>query len=572
MNHKFHFPLLVLAALCTSPAVAATLTVITNADNGSGSLRDAIAMATAGDTIDFAPALNGKLIRLTTGQLLIDLNLTIDASSLSKGVSISGDADSSGSPTPGDSRIFQIDAGNAVTMYNLIMRDGATADAAPDTTADPGGGIFNAGDLMLIDCVVTHCRTGDGEDSANALAARGGSAGDGGGIYNDSTGALTLLRTRIAFNRTGSGGDADGLGTAEITVGGDGGIGGGIYNGGSLSISQSTISDNTCGDAGDSINGTGFGQAFGETGWGGGIANFISNQALVIEDTTIARNRTGTLRGDFDGGRGAGIAIVFASSATLTNVTIADNTQPGTLAPVGGGGGISVFSTATQITNSTIVGNRVAGNGGGIEHVGTEETVTLENTIVAGNSTQGEVATGNDLAGEFAEAGLNFIGDTVGATGLGSPLTGNPILGPLRNNGGLTETLNPLAGSPVIDRAIPTGNTPALDQRGETRPFGDEIDIGAVEYRPSLRPVIRAPRKVKFRGKSAKIRVTVTGGTDGISLTAKATGRAKAKVKGHNPYLIKVKKITRPRIRVKIFARNAAGLTAFAKTKAILKR
>lgn len=572
MNYRCSFLFLTLTVACTTAVLADTLTVLNNADSGVGSLRNAIDTATSGDTIDFAAGLNGQTIRLTTGQLLVDIDLTIDASALSNGITISGDADGSGTPTSGDSRIFQVDAGNTVTMYNLTMRDGATPDAAPDTTSDPGGGILNAGDLTLIDCIVTHCRTGDGEDSANASIARGGSAGDGGGIYNDAAGALTLLRTRITFNRTGSGGDADGLGKAQATVGGDAGIGGGIYNGGSLSIFQTTISDNTCGDGGDSINGRGLGDAFGKTGSGGGIADFHSGQALVIEDTTIARNRTGTLKGGFDGGRGGGVAIHFAGSATLTNVTIADNTQPGTFAPTAGGGGVYVFNTTTQITNSTIVGNRAAGNGGGIEHIGTEETVTIENSIVAGNSTRGEVATGNDLAGEFAEAGLNFIGDTDGATGLGSPLMGDPKLGPLRDNGGLTETMNPLIGSPVIDAGIPTGNTPATDQRGEARPFGDEIDIGAVEYFPSLAPKIIAPRKVTFRGKRAKIGMSVTGGTDGLLLRVKATGRAKAKVRGGNPYKIVVKKISKKRIWVKIFATNAANLRAFAKTKAIRKR
>src|SRR5262245_27763170 len=46
-----------------------TLTVLNTADSGAGSLREAIATANSGDTIDFAHKLSGKTIVLTSGQL-----------------------------------------------------------------------------------------------------------------------------------------------------------------------------------------------------------------------------------------------------------------------------------------------------------------------------------------------------------------------------------------------------------------------------------------------------------------------------------------------------------------------
>ena len=54
-----------------------TLTVTSLADSGAGSLRADIAAAHSGDTIDFAPSLDGKTITLTKGELLINKNLTI---------------------------------------------------------------------------------------------------------------------------------------------------------------------------------------------------------------------------------------------------------------------------------------------------------------------------------------------------------------------------------------------------------------------------------------------------------------------------------------------------------------
>src|SRR5262249_19890112 len=48
-----------------------TLTVLTNADSGLGSLREAIADAQNGDQIVFDPSLHGQTITLTSGQLAV---------------------------------------------------------------------------------------------------------------------------------------------------------------------------------------------------------------------------------------------------------------------------------------------------------------------------------------------------------------------------------------------------------------------------------------------------------------------------------------------------------------------
>ncbi len=64
----------------------------------------------------------------------------------------------------------------------------------------------------------------------------------------------------------------------------------------------------------------------------------------------------------------------------------------------------------------------------------------------------------------------------------------NPLLGPLANNGGPTQTHALLAGSPAIDAGNPAtpgsgGNAcEATDQRGYARPAGLACDIGAYEF------------------------------------------------------------------------------------------
>jgi hypothetical protein len=65
------------------------ITVTSIADSGSGSLREAIATAQAGDTIQFDSSLANQTISLTSGQLNINKNLIVDGANAS-GLTISG--------------------------------------------------------------------------------------------------------------------------------------------------------------------------------------------------------------------------------------------------------------------------------------------------------------------------------------------------------------------------------------------------------------------------------------------------------------------------------------------------
>ena len=140
---------------------------------------------------------------------------------------------------------------------------------------------------------------------------------------------------------------------------------------------------------------------------------------------------------------------------TVTNSTISGNNAAGK-----GGGIANGMTTALTIVNSTIRGNIAGITGGGISHEGVSATLT--NTIVAGNSA-------TDCDGAVVSFGNNLDGDGTCNLVVPSDLPGtNPLLGPLANNGGPTQTHALVPGSPAID-AGDDGDAPATDQRGSPR-------------------------------------------------------------------------------------------------------
>jgi hypothetical protein len=112
--------------------VPSTLTVLNNLDSGSGSLRADIAAAHNGDTIVFAPSLDGQTITLTSGELLIKRNLTI-AGPGAGNLTISGN---------NASRVFEVAQKESVTLSGLTISNGAAQSSE-------GGGILNSGMLTV---------------------------------------------------------------------------------------------------------------------------------------------------------------------------------------------------------------------------------------------------------------------------------------------------------------------------------------------------------------------------------------------------------------------------------------
>ncbi len=210
--------------------------------------------------------------------------------------------------------------------------------------------------------------------------------------------------------------------------------GGGIKNDGTLTVTNSTVSGNVATK-------------------GGGIFN---DGTLTVTNSTISGNR---------GLLGGGISNWSSSTLTVTNSTISGNK-----AYNAGGGILNDYSSTVTVTSSTVSGNRADFGGDGIAN-STGGTFTVKNTIIADN-----------VCYNIISSGYNLIdNNSCVFTATGDLQNTDPLLGPLADNGGPTQTHALLSGSPAIDAGSPDCPPPATDQRGVTRPQGGGCDIGSYE-------------------------------------------------------------------------------------------
>jgi hypothetical protein len=271
-----------------------TLTVTNNLDSGSGSLRAAINKANRGDTIVFAPSLDGQTITLTSGELTIKKNITINGPAAGQLTISAGHT----------SRIFEVAAKYSLSLSGLTISNGFA-----DSTQVGGGGIANHGTLAVSSCTLT-------SDQASEY---------GGAIINDYSATLAVTNTTLSGNYAYGGGAIANHGSLTITgstlSANSANFGGAIYNtsGGALTLNNSTLSDNSATDSGDSgiipdggailcdagsratINGCTITNNSAYAG--GGIYNYNDSAFLTVSNTTFSGNSGGDIYGSYiDGG------------------------------------------------------------------------------------------------------------------------------------------------------------------------------------------------------------------------------------------------------------------------------
>jgi predicted outer membrane repeat protein len=232
-----------------------TLTVTDTQNSGRGSLRAEIAAAQNGDTIVFSPKLDGKTITLTTGELDLTKNLTIQGPGAGQ-LTISGNSanwysDYSTTRNTYASRVFEVAQNVTVTLSGLTISngDGLAGYTLGQHPSDyDGGGILDHGTLMVSGCTVSnnHANAGggiysDGTLTVSGCTVSGNHAIGGAGIANSGT--ATLVSTTISSNISDW---VDGAYQPH-------GVGGGIVNEGTLTLSGSTISGNLANYEGSGI-------------------------------------------------------------------------------------------------------------------------------------------------------------------------------------------------------------------------------------------------------------------------------------------------------------------------------
>ncbi|NEO84464.1 MAG: DUF4347 domain-containing protein [Spirulina sp. SIO3F2] len=331
-----------------------------------------------------------------------------------------------------DSNFGSITLTNAIVSGNSATRSGggiysngdvtlSGSTVSGNTTFFDGGGIRSRGNVTVTNAVIM--------DNISTFDDGGGIAGDGDITVNNST---------IANNFASRNG-------------------GGLYSGGTTTISGSTISENTA------IND------------GGG---FYSSGDITVTNSTFSGNVAE------DGG-----GIRNRANVTITNSTLSGNSA------LRRGGAIHSFGGAVTLLNATIAFNAAdlagtgPGDGGGIYVTGIRNN-QIANSIIASNLGPGGNA--SDFRADLSSSTVqnSLIQSTLGITGItlmtgvnGNIIGQNPLLAPLANNGGNTQTHALLSASPALD----AGDNGLLafilttDQAGRSRILDGTVDIGAFE-------------------------------------------------------------------------------------------
>lgn len=538
------FCLFLLTALTPALAAAATFSVTTTADSNSGTcvpgsctLRQAVvaANATPGSTI----ALPAGHYALSFGELQLLANVTIDGA---------GPAATMIAQT-GTARIFNV-TGAAVTarLEGVAVERGVVAG----TSALParGGGISNSGTLTLADVVV--------RNNVVRPADNTGTTPEGGGIYN--AGVLHIVAGRIEGNRASSLPYAGGIPA-----------GAGILNqGGQVDLTDSVIARNSTVNENGIAEGAGL-TSLALTAHGAGVTLtrvlVDGNRALNLGSGGVAEGGgIWTFRTDLTilessltaneavGGSiaiGGGIAVFREGNFILERSLVANNASEAATFAEGAGMRINGTTTELQrVVNSTIAANRSvspsASTGAGIAHNGGARMEVVSSTI-SGNrgegggndrggnlndgGSEGSVLTLRDSivsAGFGAAGGENCSGSGVQSAGHnidsrdqcnfhagGDKVNTDPLLATLAGNGGPTETMALLPGSPAIDAG---DACPATDQRDIARPQGGACDLGAYELIPPPVPPATPPPAQKSGRPSGAAKFKLLAGAVKVSL------------------------------------------------------
>ena len=403
-----------------------------------------------------------------TGPLLTVQRLRfIDAKATGTQVPLGTDVDGGGGA------IFYL--GGSVTAIDCTFEDNEAATLGPDVSGGAISGIgvgstvivgstfknnraANGGAVGALHTALTivnsrfegNQATGIGANYINEMGEQAGTGGNGGAIVMDGVGrTLELCGVTVTGNTGGA------FGGALFRTG---------YEGEPTIIDRSSFLDNSVPDHEDDALPSG----------AGGL--YIQGTTVTMMATTVARNAARSAAGLWILGHGEQQAV-----ADLTNVTLADNqTWPQRdFTTRGIGGGLVIGDkTSGTVLNCTISGNAAQFASG----IGRVSSLTVRNTIlsnIAENQYTPLNCTGSSFttppgAGDHNVQWPSGLKDDMDCTpGI---LRVDPMLGALADNGGPTETVAPLPGSPALAAG---SECPPTDQRG--MPRGEPCTLGALK-------------------------------------------------------------------------------------------
>jgi hypothetical protein len=364
------------------------------------------------------------------------------------------------------------------------------------STAERGGDVFNEQGTLTMD--------GGGAD--------GGSATDGGGIFNATDGVVQVV--------------AGGCQDAQITRSTATQTGGGLHNLGKVSIDAGAVLQiSGAGSGGDAVRGGGVHQASGSIDVTGSlvVSGTLATEAggaLHVAGGSVSTSGDGivevhdssaSLRGGgigVDGGSlsarvtlernqsslGGGVAVTGSGSAKLVRSALIDNT-----AELGSAAAVSGKQATLDLRNSTVARNSSPGSGGALVAVD-GASLSLRHVTVADNSPTGVWSEGQlslqrvlmarngsqNCGGLAVSAGDFNVFDDPSCSPTGSDLTDSDLFDEVSNrlDGDLFDDdrwsyeLRP--GHPAIDQVTDKGcGDPSDDQVGNPRPVDGDGDGSA---------------------------------------------------------------------------------------------
>ena len=230
----------------------------------------------------------------------------------------------------------------------------------------------------------------------------------------------------------------------------------------------------------------------GQYGQGGAIYLVEDEDANGFDEDNIEITDS-TFHGNLAGRQGGAVWWSISGRGRVVNSTFEGNSTTAPFNSVGQGGAMAIGGTV-EIINSTFANNHASYQGGAIHGGGSNNAITLKNTIFLNNTLNIGQTVPSDTRWQgfhtnrpMIDGGQNIQEPRYKPTYNNdhdnwvttNPIFQDPLLQALADNGGPTLTMALSAASPAIDNGA--AGCPATDQRGELRD-DEQCDIGAYEY------------------------------------------------------------------------------------------